>query len=445
MATNKRTDFDGEAYEQPQEPYTVLREDVQPEKSKPTRAHFMPLQNYATDRRTDPRARDYENMIALPYVDGFIERFKSVALPGHYYMELRAGRAILGGELIEVAPGVRAAEPAPVNSTQSAAPILQESSAHSINGTTETIRATKELLKEFAPSSQVATPSKDDIAQMIEAAVSKVAAQNTQTTQDPFAILERAIDLQRKLQPEAPRAVEPTINPKDAAQLMLVKESGIIPEFMRNMRDMVHAPETVAEPETMVDKVLGFARDLLENPFIGSTAGPAIANKLVAVLQHVDVGTLAQHVNSQAASQPQQRPTPEAPPAPMPQTTVDVPEQQREGDDAAITIDIVLANIITDIQHNDVPDDCIDDVVRLATEDSKWQPALAQILELPNVEILKTLKDAKGIDLSPLNNAGKFLDGLRKGVKARIKLQAPPTAQAAASNGNGTAASLKTA
>jgi hypothetical protein len=235
------------------------------------------------------------------------------------------------------------------------------------------------------------------------------------------------------------------LDPETNASVYFMKQTGALKEMMRGVRDVITSPDRIDEPQSMMDKGLGFVRDLLENPYIGQVAGPVIANKLVAVLQHVAAGTLAQHVNSQAAPQPQQRPTPEAQTAPMPQTTVAAPEQQREGDDAPITIDIVLANIITDIQHDEVPDDCVDDVVRLATEDPKWQPALAQILELPNVELLKTLKDAKGIDLSPLNNAGKFLDGLRKGVKSRIKLQAPPTAQEAASNGNGTAASLKTA
>jgi hypothetical protein len=122
---------------------------------------------------------------------------------------------------------------------------------------------------------------------------------------------------------------------------------------------------------------------------------------------------------------------------PSPQENVAAPMQQTEDSEAAMTIDVLITNIINDVQHDEAPDACVDDVVRLATEDTKWQPALAQILELPNVELLKTLKDAKGVDLSPLNNAGKFLDGLRKGVKARIKLQAPPTAQAVANNGNG--------
>lgn len=196
------------------------------------------------------------------------------------------------------------------------------------------------------------------------------------------------------------------------------------------IQERMTPPATSNPNATTFDKILGVASEV-------ARAAPQILPQLagMAALQQTS-----------ARREPQAAPTMgEVQRVSSPQENVAAPVQQTEGSEAAMTIDVLITNIVNDVQHDEAPDDCVDDVVRLATEDPKWQPALAQILELPNVEILQTLKDAKGVDLSPLNNAGKFLDGLRKGVKARIKLQAPPTAQAAASNGNGTVASLKTA
>lgn len=195
------------------------------------------------------------------------------------------------------------------------------------------------------------------------------------------------------------------------------------------IQERMTPPATSNPNATTFDKILGVASEV-------ARAAPQILPQLagMAVLQQTS-----------ARREPQAAPTMgEVQRVSSPQENVAAPMQQTEGSEAAMTIDVLITNIINDVQHDEAPDACVDDVVRLATEDTKWQPALAQILELPNVEILQTLKDAKGVDLSPLNNAGKFLDGLRKGVKSRIKLQAPPEVHAAASNGNGTAASLKT-
>ncbi|MGH9961349.1 MAG: hypothetical protein ACREBC_30190, partial [Pyrinomonadaceae bacterium] len=91
MAANRNTDFVEEGYGESVEPAAVSIEAVKPEKPKPTRAYFYPLHNYANDRRYDPRSRDNDSDVMLPYSDGYLDRFEHLALPGWYYDELRAG------------------------------------------------------------------------------------------------------------------------------------------------------------------------------------------------------------------------------------------------------------------------------------------------------------------------------------------------------------------
>ncbi|MGI8656902.1 MAG: hypothetical protein ACR2LC_16980 [Pyrinomonadaceae bacterium] len=257
-----------------------------------------------------------------------------------------------------------------------------------------------------------------------------------QREQDRAARAEMREEMREMLPKENPAPAQPQLDPKDAAQLMLVKESGIIPAFMRNMRDMMHAPEEAIEPETTVATVANFLRDAVA-PFVMPLIAPVISQRLTGLLSHIDDSTLMQAVGMPAV-QPQ--PQPQAPPA----STENAPSTNAPQSSGVVevapsdvmTLERLIENFKTDLQLANEPDDAIDDVVRLATEQPQMLPVIAQLMSQPNVDLIAGLSQATGVQLAHLANCEKYLNALRKGVKARVKLP-PVVIVPASSNGNG--------
>jgi hypothetical protein len=303
--------------------------------------------------------------------------------PGAYYAAHLIGRDTIVNDVFEVKPKgqsliVESSSPASAPDVHTrpsdAHPALSRSqtegssSAQAINATADTIRATKELLREVAPSQANPTPSvtRTEVAEIVRDAVAEAmanAATNSQSTptQDPLALVERVIELQKKLQPD--RAPRDELSAKDRAQLILVKESGLITEFMHNMRDMLRAPDAAAAEPGFLDKAFSLIQSAL--PYVGPIAGPAVGQKLAEMVTHVDAGALAQKVNS--AAQPPQSPS--ATGSPLAST-----------DPRAIAYTRLMRRVASDLVDNAAPEAAVAATIQLVTTHPDFAPQFEQVL-----------------------------------------------------------------
>lgn len=339
-----------------------------------------------------------------------------------------------------------------------------------------------------------------------------------QQPRDSLSDFERFIELQKKLAPEQTSRDE--LSPDDRAQLMLVQKSGLIPEFMKSMREMLRAPEAAAEPEGLGPSLLQFAKELL--PHVGPSIGPVLGQKLNELLSRVDVGSLAQKINGgqSAASPGAQSAVPadarmaafahlmrrvvtdlvdnvspdvavnatlqfvnaypelaaqvgqivNATPADvaafiLAQTREDVrtlphcdqwiasyqsklrtsdangPASDREceadNDDGPLTLEDVLQFVKQQIIEDQDPAAAVSSVLQLLAEQPELAPTINQLLASSNAELVKTLSQATQTNLTIIANAESFIEKLKDGIKARLKV-------AVAVSSNGHKASAKT-
>jgi len=301
MAANRNTDFAEEGYGDSVETAAVSLEAVRPEKPKPTRAYFYPLHNYANDRRYDPRSRDNDSAVMLPFSDGYLERFEHMALPGWYYVELRAGNQIIEGSVHEVKPGGRLEiEPsqqlAPAQSRQNTNSAI--SSSHGIADAAQVVRETKNLISELVPPQQSSVGlAREDVARMIEKAVEKVQALRSESNGVDFKEIYQMLRDERKEAREEVSAflrAEPQLDPETQATVYFVKQTGALKEMLKATREVISAPERMDEPTTWSDKILDFAREFV--PYVGPRVAPKLADKLNALLDRVDPSALMQAV-----------------------------------------------------------------------------------------------------------------------------------------------------
>ncbi len=298
MAANRNADFADEGYQESVEPTAFSLEAVKPEKPKPTRAYFYPLHNYANDRRYDPRSRDNDSAVMLPYSDGYVERFEQMALPGWYYVELRAGNQILEGSVHEVKPGERF-ESEPTQHAQSRQTAHSAtSSSHGIADAAQVVRETKNLISELVPQQQSSVAlAKEDVARMIERAVEKLQPSRSEPTGVDFKEIYQMLRDERKEAREEVSAFlrsEPQLDPETQATVYFVKQTGALKEMLRATRDVITTPERIDEPASWSAKILDFAREFV--PYVGPRVAPKLADKLNALLDRVDPGTLMQTV-----------------------------------------------------------------------------------------------------------------------------------------------------
>jgi hypothetical protein len=331
MVTKRRTDIDTDLAGESSEAFASYSEDSEfeppkPAKPKPTRVYFYPLPNYAADRRYDTRVRDSENAMMLPYTDGYLERFKQTALPGWYFVELRAGREILGGDVHEVRPEAHNSNsmqytPAAGYGVQPQQNASDKSSARSISDTAEVIRETKSLISELTPPQRA--QESIDIKSLMRELKSEIVAElkdsQSAAQQDPFALLERVIDLQKKLQPESPpQRIAPDIDDETRFGAFVLKNTGALKEMFRGLREVVKAPEQIDEPEEWGEWLRNVARDAM--PYVMPYAAPMVGQ----VLSRVNPDVLAQKINTPPQPAP---PMQEAPPT-QPLATANVPTAQ---------------------------------------------------------------------------------------------------------------------
>jgi hypothetical protein len=288
---NLLTDFDEEGGE-------IFGVTVRPEKPKPTRVYFYPLPNYAQDHRHDPRSRDTENSVMLPFTNGYLERFESTAEAGFYFVEKRAGSVIIGGDVHEVKPKGQLAEvdrAKPQPEASAAAPVLERkaSSAQNINDTTETIRATKELIKEVSPQGAPQL-AREDVARMISDAMrdalASVQPAKASESLDPLQMVDRVIELQKKLAP-----------PKQTAEGDEFDRVIALMDRVQTMQERI-APRSVDDEPSMLGKASAFIETIGRN---APALAPFVVPMLPARLQAMLNGTGAADAMPTAEAQPQ--------------------------------------------------------------------------------------------------------------------------------------------
>lgn len=296
MLANRNVDFAEEGYGEAVEPSADSLEPVRPGKPKPTRVYFYPLHNYANDRRYDPRSRDNDGASMLPYSNGYLERFEQTALPGWYYVELRAANQILEGSVHEVKPGGRPeSEPSQHAQFRQTAQSVA-SSSHGIADAAQVVRETKNLISELVPPSQPSVAlAKEDVARMIEKAVENLKPALSESGGVDFREIYQMLRDERKEAREEVRSflrTDPQLDPETQATVYFVKQTGALKEMLKATRDVITTPERIDEPTSWSDKILDFAREFV--PYVGPRVAPKLADKLNTLLDRVDPAALMQ-------------------------------------------------------------------------------------------------------------------------------------------------------
>jgi hypothetical protein len=179
--------------------------------------------------------------------------------------------------------------------------------------------------------------------------------------------------------------------------------------IFREMREALGTAERVAQPEGWTTKIFDFVKEIV--PYVGPVVGPALGAKLVTLLGNVDPAVLAN-----AAAAATQREPAAASPADEP-----LPQER------PLSLDDVILYMKQDIIANNEPKDCVDAVVQLIAEQPQLLPVVGQLLSKENEELIGILSQATNNNLAIISNAGKFVDGLRDGVRSRLQVQPSAT------------------
>jgi hypothetical protein len=122
---------------------------------------------------------------------------------------------------------------------------------------------------------------------------------------------------------------------------------------------------------------------------------------------------------------------PQPTPEPEPQLQQQAATEEASDEDSPLTLNDIVSNIKVAIQSNEKPDECVNDIAMFVSDNPVYAPSVEQMMSATNPELMELIATATGADVSLLANANKFLDGLRKGVRARLQ---PQPAQSFTSN-----------
>jgi len=87
-----------------------------------------------------------------------------------------------------------------------------------------------------------------------------------------------------------------------------------------------------------------------------------------------------------------------------------------------VTLDSFVLGIKEDIQEGNDPDEAVADAATLFTEQPELGPVIVGLFEKSNEELFALLREATGANLNRLSNANEYLDGLRDGVRKRLRI-----------------------
>lgn len=322
---------------------------------------------------------------------------KLVNAPGAYYAAHIIGRDTIANGVFELKPKGQSLV---IESPQSSAgvqatPVIQlqptpqaePSSAQSINATTETIRATKELLKEVQPPA-TAPPSvtKEDIAQMIEQAVTKATAQpaKPEAAPDPLQSLVSTVGV--------------------------LKQLGVIPE----RKESTDAPDPTESFLSTYERFLDISTRInpegkaQEGWFNKTVDGvKAIADAAPKVISSV-APIVSKAMSMRAAVQGQQEQTSTTPTA-APQQTDESLAQAEAMRELFAPVNSVLEviaegvlNYQVDPEDTEISEEAAragDAVIDLCDQDETYQGIMLSVIQQPPLEIVKIIAGEKELRL----------------------------------------------
>ena len=360
---------------------------------------------------------------------------KFAKAPGAYLAELRLDGQVVETKVFIVKPKVGTMEAGAPASDAAPTATPAESPAHVVVEATNMVRAMKDFSKEIAPPAP-APLTKEDVALMIEQAVSKVAAQvaaqmraaQPESGEMSFKEIYQLLREERKEAREELRALLSQQNPNATTPL---QEFVNTYRAIKDISDEVNPAES-GEGRGFLDQAAGLIDSIGRNAERLEPVAANVINRVIstqAAEQQAQAQTAAQPVATAQpivihTAQPQAE-SDTAQESLVSEPVLDQPDTEGEEGEEPLTLDIVLRNLINDIRDGHSPKDAISDVVTLATEKPETRPLLFVVMNMTNEQLLQELHRRRGVDLSALNNVGRFLDGLRKGVKARINLAAP--------------------
>jgi hypothetical protein len=250
----------------------------------------------------------------------------------------------------------------------------------------EQFRQMRELLKE----------EREEMQRQLQEQSSK------QQPHDTFTDFERFLDLQKKLAPEAPRD---ELSPEDRAQLVLVQKSGLIPEFMKSMREMLRAPEAAAEPEGILPTLIDFAKEAL--PYVGPTLGPMLGQKLNELMAQVDVNALALKINNtHSAASPS-------------------PQSAAAADPRVVAYGQVMRTLVTDLVNNAPPDAMVAATMQLVNANPEIAPLFGQIINATPDDVAAFICAQTGEDVRKLPHYAHWIAGYQTKLRAADSAGAP--------------------
>jgi hypothetical protein len=252
----------------------------------------------------------------------------------------------------------------------------------------EQFRQMRELLKE----------EREEMQRQLQDQASK------QQPRDSLSDFERFLELQKRLTAE--QAPRDDLSPDDRAQLMLVQKSGLIPEFMKSMREMLRAPEAASDPEGIVPSLLDFAKQAL--PYVGPTVGPILGQKLNELMSHVDVNALAQKLNntpSAAASTGAQS---------VPPTDVRMAAYTR-----------VMRRVVIDLVDNVPPDVAVAATVQFVNAYPELATQFDQIVNASSADVAAFILAQTREDVRALPHCDEWITGYQAKLRAAGSAESP--------------------
>lgn len=328
---------------------------------------------------------------------------KLATAPGAYIAECKAGRDTLESGVFEIQPrgqalridgaaSIRAGATQQTTTeaqTLAPTPAPETSSAHSINATTETIRATKELLKEVAPPPPVQpapTLTREEVAQIIAEQLRQLKPNTSATVEKPKTLKEQlqelrdAKELLTELQPPTP-----TQNSGVDALLETLDRADELRERF--------APSGINPDASTFDKILSTVDSV-------SRAAQKFAPTLLTMLAARNAATAgAMHAPQQhplqSASQPDRATRAEPPTSSQPPSVQNAPEAV-----AGFALPAPVVELIDTICLNCKRDDgtefeTLETTAELisdfAERNPMYAPVLTELLALPPLKIILTV------------------------------------------------------
>ncbi len=380
----------------------------------PAFLRFSHLTNFAVDGREDAQAAMRFIVTTNFSEDQELQRRAirgATDLRGVFYRETRnKSQGILRRDTIEVrAESGAAASNTTGNTTANTTTTVpvEQSSAQAINGTTETIRATKELIKEFAPApTKPEGVTREDVQSIVRETVRDSLAEVLQTLKpatapvapvDPFSMVERVVELQRKLTPPAPpQSTQPAQQGDEFDRVLSLIDR------IDSLRERVGYGGGGEESGGAVDKVIRFAERHIDT--VAPLAQAFIARQPGRV-QELVAGAEAVPLADAAPLHPQgaqgQAPQP-APPRPaQPQNT-----QEASG--------LIFNVAASDSCRGKRPGRCADLIEELCVRFPELNGFVDQFIAMPPETALAMLEQATGRnDLASFSGALSYIEGLQ--------------------------------